>query len=274
VTGLDPTDVTARPKRIFPRSIASRAAGESLLRILRLLEQLEEAWERGEPIPLESLLREANGMGREELLRQALAIELDYRRRRGESPTPAEYLQRLPDHADAVQGAFEEPTVTYTAKPSFDFTEGEIPEALGKFQVNGRLGTGGQGAALLARDGDLGRLVVLKCYRGSVSRADQGEALRDGQALSRLRSPYVPRCYGIERIGADLVLVMEYVPSRNLAESIKSGRPGSGSAAKLVEQVAEGLEAVHACGLVHRDIKPANIVLGQDHVPRLGIGRG
>src|SRR4029079_2417629 len=31
----------------------------------------------------------------------------------------------------------------------------------------------------------------------------------------------------------------------------------------------EGLEAVHACGLLHRDIKPANIVLGDDGVPRL-----
>ena len=33
--------------------------------------------------------------------------------------------------------------------------------------------------------------------------------------------------------------------------------------------MAEGLEAVHACGLVHRDIKPANIVVGEDGVPRL-----
>ena len=62
---------------------------------------------------------------------------------------------------------------------------------------------------------------------------------------------------------------MEYISGRNLSELIATGRPGSRAAARLIEQIAEGLEAVHACGLVHRDIKPANIVVGDDHAPRL-----
>jgi hypothetical protein len=135
--------------------------------------------------------------------------------------------------------------------------------------VIGRLGTGGQGSALLARDLELGRLVVLKRYHGAAGSPPDVGALRDGQALSRLRSRYIPQCYGIERVGAEMVLVMEYVPGRNLAEIIKTGRLSPQAAARLIEQVAEGLEAVHSCGLVHRDIKPANIVMGEDHVPRL-----
>jgi hypothetical protein len=144
-----------------------------------------------------------------------------------------------------------------------------LPEAIGKFQVIGKVGDGGQGSTLLARDRDAGRLVVLKRYHTSVWDTDGSAARRDAQALSRLRNRFVPRCHGLERAGAELVLVMEYVPGRNLAEVLKAGRPAPDAAARQIEQVAEGLEEVHACGLIHRDIKPANIVMGEDHIPRL-----
>jgi serine/threonine protein kinase len=107
--------------------------------------------------------------------------------------------------------------------------------------VIGRLGTGGQGAALLARDLDLGRFVVLKRYHPSAGSPGGDGAVRDAQALSRLRSPYIPKCYGIERIGNELVLVMEYVPGRNLAEVLNSGRLDARATARLIEQVADGL---------------------------------
>jgi serine/threonine-protein kinase len=157
----------ARAKMPFPRAIANRAEGETLLRILRLVEEFEESWERGEPLPLENLLSEAAGVGREELFRQALGVELDYRRRRGEAPTCEEYLRRFPDDAAAVRDVFDGPTVTYSAESTMDSPNGAIPETLGKYQVIGRLGTGAQGSALLARDLDLGRLVVLKRYHAS-----------------------------------------------------------------------------------------------------------
>ena len=93
----------------------------------------------------------------------------------------------------------EEPTVTHRGESGVDSAGGALSQALGKFLVIGRLGTGGQGSALLARDLDLGRLVVLKRYHASASSPGGDEVLRDGQALSRLRSRYVPQCYGIER---------------------------------------------------------------------------
>jgi hypothetical protein len=236
--------------------------------MLGRLEQFDDAWHRGEPIPLEDLLRGAGGVARDELLRQALGLELDYRRRRGESPTLEGYLRRFPDDPAAVRDAFAEPTVSCAGESSAGPTGAEIPEQLGKFLVVGRLGAGGQGSALLARDLDLGRLVVLKRYHAAAG-GPGGGALRDGRALTRLRSRYVPQCYGTERVGDELVLVMEYIPGRNLSEIIASDRPGPRASARLIEQAAAGLEAVHACGLVHRDIKPANVVVGDDWVPRL-----
>jgi serine/threonine protein kinase len=253
----------------FPRSIDSRLDPGPLFGILRLLKRFEDHWDRGNPISLESLLREVDGAGQEELLRQALEVELDRRRHRGENPTPMEYLRRFPQHSALIQGVFDEPAAACSPESAGD-SPGDLPtEPLGKFQLIGRLGTGGQGSALLARDLDLGRLVVLKRYHAPSGIGGDSRALWDGQAISRLRSRHVPQCYGVERIGSELILVMEYVPGRNIAEVARSDRLGFVAAARLIEQVAAGLEAVHACGLVHRDVKPENIVMGEDRVPRL-----
>jgi hypothetical protein len=257
----------------FPRSIVSRVEIDPLLRILRTVEEFEDALKRGDSPLIEDFLRADLSAERVELLHQLLGIELDYRRRRNESPAPEDYLRRFADDAEVVRHAFEEPTVSFTTGPALDslpsLLRDPLPVTIGKFDVLGQLGTGGQGSAYLARDPDLGRLVVLKRYHAAADEPDAGGAAQDGKALSRLRSRYTPQCFGLERVGDELILVMEYVPGRNLSEVIRSGLPSPAMAARLIEQVAEGLEAVHACGLIHRDIKPSNVVRGDDGVPRL-----
>ena len=145
---------------------------------------------------------------------------------------------------------------------------GPGPEALadrfGKYELIGRIGGGGQGSAYLALDPDLGRQVVLKRYH-----AAGDDAAREARALCRVRSPYTAQCYDLMRPGGETFLVMEYIPGRPLSEVLKAGRPTHEEAVRLAEQVAEGLEAVHACGLLHRDVKPSNVVVGDDGVARL-----
>jgi serine/threonine-protein kinase len=263
----------------------SESDHDGLMRILELLDQLASAWDRGQPIPLEALLRQAQDADREVLLQKGLSLELAHRRRLGENPTPDEYLARFPDDASIIRLVFAETVVTPAPESGAEtgsllsgITEDSDgagasastgAERIGKFQVIRRLGTGGQASALLARDPDFGRLVVLKRFHTSARDPGVERALQDGRALARLRSRFIPHCYGLERHGNELILVMEYIPGRNLSEVIRAGLPPASEAARLVEQVAEGLEAVHACGLVHRDIKPANIVVGDDGAPRL-----
>jgi hypothetical protein len=257
----------------FPMSIDARLDGDALLRILRLVERFEDGWKRGKPTPLEELMREAPGTERAELLRQALGVELDYRRGRGERPAVEDYMRRFPDNARVIRSAFNDPTVSLANGSTWDRPVVQhsepVPTTIGKFAVIGRLGSGAQGSALLARDPDLGHLVVVKRYHTAADLARAEGAIQDGHALVRLRSRYTPQCYGIERAGDELVLVMEYIPGRNLSEVVASGPPGLVTAARWVERVARGLEAVHACGLVHRDIKPSNIVIADDGLPRL-----
>ena len=255
---------------------------QALLRIDRAVERFEKAWREGNPMTLEAILDGTTGAERSELLRYALAVELTYRRRRGEAPLAAEFEPRFPDDVAVIRRALaEEMTASFSSEGSSDRFfqlvnepapepgQESLPESIGKYLVLGRLGGGGQGAALLARDPDCGHLVVLKRYHTSAHASGAEAAARDGKALVRLRSRYVPQCYGLERHGDELILVMEYIPGRSLSEILESGPIARGEAVRLIEQVAEGLEAVHASGLIHRDIKPANIVRGDDGVPRL-----
>ena len=119
------------------------------------------------------------------------------------------------------------------------------------------------------RDPDLQTLVVLKLYHAADTPAGRDVLLREGRALARVRHPNVARCLGVERVDELLVLVVESIAGRDLAAHWRETPGTFRTAALVVEQVAAGLAAVHACGLVHRDIKPSNVVLGDDGVPRL-----
>jgi hypothetical protein len=184
-------------------------------------------------------------------------------------------VENLHDLARPPTGELEASTVD--APPSAgQATSSEAPEQdapstptrLGKFEVVRRLG-GGQAITVLAFDPDLKRHVVLKLYHQARTPEQQETVLREGQALARVRSPYVAQCYSAERLDGVPYLVTEYVPGPSLAQRLLTDRPGVSQSLELVRQLAEGLAAVHACGLLHRDIKPGNIILADDGRPRL-----
>jgi predicted Ser/Thr protein kinase len=146
---------------------------------------------------------------------------------------------------------------------------GSSPERIDKYQIVRALGDGGQAIAYLAFDPDLKRQVVLKVYHAARTPAEQEMVLKEGQALARVRSGYVAQCYSAERHDSVPYLVMEYIPGKSLAELQRDRPPELDRSLELVGQLAEGLSAVHACGLLHRDIKPSNAIVGDDGLPRL-----
>jgi hypothetical protein len=179
----------------------------------------------------------------------------------GECPELADELQRrmvTVDHWEQFLGTGDDEEA---AKAT--------PAAFGKYRVVRILGDGGQASTLLAFDPDLRCHVVLKLYHRASSPTEQEKVLSEGRALARVRSPYVARCYGVERQGGVPALVIEYIPGRNLREQ-QSVRPVDiAQSLELTKQLAEGLAAVHACGLLHRDLKPDNVLIGDDGRPRL-----
>jgi hypothetical protein len=156
--------------------------------------------------------------------------------------------------------ASTEVTLDHQSRPS----AGESPESIGKYRDIRRFTeASGQAAAYLAFDPDLERHVVLKRYHG-----ESGEA-EEGRALAKVTSPFVARCHGVERIDGELYLVVEYIPGRNLSEIRRDGPMDPARVVRIVADLAEGVAAVHARGLIHRDIKPSNVILHDDGRPRL-----
>ena len=86
--------------------------------------------------------------------------------------------------------------------------------------------------------------------------------LEEARVLARLSHPRVVRVHRVIEAGGTAYMVMEYVKGRSLGEELESaGRLGEERVRAIVEGLADGLEAVHAAGLLHRDLKPDNVML-------------
>jgi eukaryotic-like serine/threonine-protein kinase len=142
--------------------------------------------------------------------------------------------------------------------------------SLGRYDVRRLLGRGSFGAVFEAHDTAGKARVALKVSTveaGGVEaarRACQAEA----RALAEVRHANVVRLIGVEEAPIPCV-VMELLEGSTLDEVIR--RDGALEPALVValgRQIADGLAAVHARGLVHRDLKPANVVVSDDPAPQ------
>jgi serine/threonine protein kinase len=144
------------------------------------------------------------------------------------------------------------------------------PHRLGRFVILEHLGRGGMGIVYSAYDEVLNRRVALKLLRPEPGRnAERMRARlhREAKALARLSHPNVVPIYDVGIIDGEVFIVMEFVVGQTL-RAWSHERPWH-DVLPMYLQVARGLAAAHAVGLVHRDVKPDNVVVGQDGRPRV-----
>jgi serine/threonine protein kinase/tetratricopeptide (TPR) repeat protein len=137
--------------------------------------------------------------------------------------------------------------------------------SIGPYRVEKRLGRGGMGEVFLAWDERLGRRVAIKRIRPGPELERLSERFRrEARVAARLSHPSVVHVYDLVEDGSGLSIVMEYVEGRTLALLLADGLPEPALAVRLARDVAEGLAAAHAAGLVHRDLKAENVILTAD----------
>ncbi|MEU1279005.1 serine/threonine-protein kinase [Streptomyces sp. NPDC005805] len=135
-----------------------------------------------------------------------------------------------------------------------------------RFELTGKLGSGGMGTVWRARDTVLHRDVALKAVRSdaSTSGAVRERVLREARALARLSHPHVVTVHHIVDSGPHPWIVMELVEGVSLQERLEQGPLSPAEAARTGRQILSALRAAHAAGIQHRDVKPANVLLRQD----------
>ena len=206
---------------------------------------------------------------------------------------------------EALFDLLRSPVNAFPARTDNDLAPGIV---LGEFTILRPLASGGMGQVYLARQESLGRVVALKVCKPEITRDSRMKSrfLAEGLSLAQLTHPNVVPVLTTGEDQGYLYLAMEYIAGPTLAEvlqAIQGAHPdslasevvarvlanpdgnkqvqpsGKGHAkldrayqtwvAQTLQQVAQGLAAAHAAGILHRDIKPANVVFAASGVPKI-----
>ncbi|MFB3907429.1 MAG: protein kinase [Candidatus Eisenbacteria bacterium] len=147
----------------------------------------------------------------------------------------------------------------------------EIPAAIGRYPVTGVLGRGGMGIVYAGEDPQLGRAIAIKVLhpRIAVDSAGRTSFEREARLLAALNHPNIATIYSLERQDERDFLTMELVSGDSLADRIARGPVSPSQSIEFARQIASGLEAAHAAGILHLDLKPTNIKITQDERVKL-----
>ncbi|MFL5328739.1 MAG: protein kinase domain-containing protein [Gemmataceae bacterium] len=249
-----------------------------LQRLAQLSDEFEALWRKGQRVVVEDILSPLPSNERSLLLPRMMALEFELRVTRGEKPVRQEWLERFPNHADAIRKLFEpEERQRPPAEPVEPTNSGyvdavESPGRLGRYRVIRPIGEGAFGKVFEAFDDQLRRSVAIKIPKQKwAQRKDFADSyMAEARVLASLDHPNIVPIYDVgQSDGGEILIVSKYIEGSDLSKRLKLGRMATGEAAHIVATIADSLHYAHLRGLVHRDIKPANILIDTAGKPYL-----
>ena len=208
---------------------------------------------------------------------ERIAEEFIERRRRGETPSVADFLERYPEHAEIIRKLL--PAVAMIERlgqGAPDATNGEVtrpvPTQLGDFRITRELGRGGMGVVYEAVQESLGRSVALKViHQVQLDPRRLQRFQREALAVARLHHTNIVPIFAVGEHDGVPYYAMQYIRGRGLDALLEDWRgdkalPGDERwrfAARIGTQAAEAIQYAHDQGILHRDVKPANLLVDE-----------
>lgn len=145
-------------------------------------------------------------------------------------------------------------------------------DVLAHYRIVALIGSGGMGTLYRARDERLDRDVALKFLPSTLSadRKARDRLLTEARAVAALNHPNVCAIYEIaETADGHMFFAMPLYDGLTLKEKLREGPLSLDESVSIAIQIARGLAAAHARGIIHRDVKPGNVMLSPDGTVRL-----
>jgi tetratricopeptide (TPR) repeat protein len=249
-----PTAVEARPGEL-----ASRALAEQRRR-----------WQVGDRVRVEDLLRQHPALRDDpEGVLDLIYGEFVLCEQAGGRPTPQEYLERFPEHAETLRRQFQlhDAVAASAGPPPAD------ARAVPGYEILECLGRGGMGVVYKARQLALDRVVALKMvlHAGHAGAADRERFRIEAGAVARLQHPNIVGVHEVGEHDGVPFLCLEFCAGGGLDRRLRGNPVSLAEAAALVETLARATHAAHRARIVHRDLKPANVLLVEG--PDVPLGR-
>lgn len=257
---------------------------KELARIDEICDRFEDQWRIGKRPSIDDFL-DSSIENQDELFRQLLSIEIDYRRQSDGPISFGEYRSEFPRFANAIDALRIQEQIRRSEAETYGLT-GATPSAesaprnrldtefvrqidfeADRYEIYERIGDGGFGSVFRGRDTALCRDVAIKI--NNRKRASQS-VLSEARKLAAISDPGIVQVYDVSPHDSEVAfIVMELIEGQTLREKLHDGPLPVEQAVAIVKLLAESLKRLHKRGIFHRDIKPANILIDKENRPRI-----